>query len=199
MYKILRLLPTFLWLNAIAQINPGDSAADFSLKNIDGKYISLASLGEVKGAVLIFTCNHCPYSKAYEDRINEIHKKYAPKGFPVVAINPNDPKIEPEDSYENMIKRAKEKKYTFYYLQDATQTVAKTYGAQKTPHVFLLQRYDGGGWGVEYTGAIDDNPHNSKDVKERYLETAIRQLQDSVEVNPAITKAIGCGIKWKKQ
>lgn len=198
MYKLLCFWSLLLSLYATAQISPGNAVDDFSLKSVDGKYISLASLGEVSGAVLVFTSNYCQYSKAYEDRLNEIHQKYAAKGFPVVAINPSDPKAEPEESYEKMKKRAAEKKYSFYYLQDPEQRVAKSYDIREIPYVFLLQRYNGGNWGVEYVGAIDANPRNSNIPKERYLETAIQQLQDSTEVNPTATKVAGCEVKWRK-
>ena len=100
---------------------PGDVVADFSLMNVDGNKVTLNHFKDAKGSIVIFTCNHCPFSKAYEDRIIALHKKYAHKGYPVIAINPNDPQREPEDSYENMQKRAKEKKFPFPYLFDATQ------------------------------------------------------------------------------
>src|SRR5689334_18752123 len=86
----------------------GDTAIDFKLKNVDGKFVSLADYKNVKGYIVIFTCNHCPFAQAYEQRIIDLHKQYAPKGFPVVAINPNDKDRAPEDSYENMKTRAKD-------------------------------------------------------------------------------------------
>ncbi|MFM2132861.1 MAG: hypothetical protein RL156_142, partial [Bacteroidota bacterium] len=93
----------------------GDAVTDFSLKNIDGKNLGLSSRSDVKGYIVVFTCNHCPYSVAYEDRIIDLHNTFAPKGYPVLAINPNDSVIVPEDSYDNMIKRAAEKKFPFPY------------------------------------------------------------------------------------
>ncbi|MCZ2357542.1 MAG: thioredoxin family protein [Bacteroidia bacterium] len=197
MYKIFLILCLFPILNLNAQLGPGNTAIPFSLKNVDGKTISLYSLEDMNGAILVFTCNSCSYSKSYEERINQLHKKYAPKGFPVIAINPNDPKIDTKDSYENMVKYFNEKKYSFYYLQDITQEIAKAYDVQELPYVFLLQKYTGGNWGVEYTGAIDDSLQNNQKIKNRYVETAIQQIQDSVEVNPTSTKTIGCGIKWR--
>ncbi len=173
----------------------GDIARDFMLKNVDGKRVSLASMKKAKGYVVIFTCNHCPYAIAYEDRIIALHKKYAPQGFPVVAINPNDKDVQPADSYENMQKRAKEKGFPFVYLYDETQEIARAYGAKRTPHVFLLDKERR----VRYIGAIDDNHENPEEVKERYLENAIEALLAGKEVARTETKAIGCTIKWRKE
>ena len=128
-------------LTAQAQgYKPGDVATDFKLKNVDGKMVSLADYKKAKGFIVIFTCNHCPFAKAYEERIVALDKKYAPKGYPVIAINPNDPALYAEDSYDNMKVRAKEKGFTFPYLFDEGQTVFPQYGATKTPHVFILQK-----------------------------------------------------------
>jgi peroxiredoxin len=175
----------------------GDFASDFSLKNIDGKMVSLANFKAAKGFVVIFTCNHCPFSKAYEDRIIALQKNYGVKGYPVIAINPNDPVREPEDSYENMIKRAKQKKFNFPYLIDETQEVAKTYGATRTPHVYILKK-ENDTYQVAYIGAIDDNYEDPKLVTQKFVEEAISDLLANREVGNPNTKAIGCGIKWKK-
>jgi peroxiredoxin len=172
----------------------GDKARDFNLKNVDGKQVSLAGIKKAEGYIVVFTCNHCPFAKAYEDRIIALHNKYAAKGYPVVAINPNDKDLEPSDSYENMQKRAKEKKYPFAYLYDETQEIARTYGAMRTPHVYLLDK----SMTVRYIGAIDDNSEDASAVKEKYLENAVDALLAGKPVPTAETKAIGCGIKWKK-
>lgn len=171
----------------------GDVARDFNLKNVDGKMVSLSKMKKAKGYVVIFTCNHCPFSVAYEDRIIALHNKYAKKGFPVVAINPNDKDVQPADSYENMQKRAKEKGFPFVYLYDETQEIARAYGATRTPHVFLLDK----NLRVRYIGAIDDNHEEPNAVKERYLENAIEALLAGKEVPRTETKAIGCTIKWR--
>lgn len=173
---------------------PGDVATDFNLKGTDGKMHSLAENKKAKGYIVVFTCNHCPFSQAYEQRIIDIHKKYASKGLPVIAINPNDPTREPEDSYENMVKRSKEKKYPFQYLVDGSQEIAKAYGATRTPHVFVLDSK----MQVIYIGAIDDNFEDPKVVKVKYLENALNAFLSGKIVTPDVTKAIGCGIKWKK-
>ena len=159
--------------------------------------ISLKDYSSSKGIILIFTCNHCPFSKAYEDRIIQINKMYAEKGFPVIAINPNDEISVPEDSYDNMKIRAKEKGFVFPYIHDATQQIAKTYGATRTPHVYLLKN-NSGVFSIAYIGAIDDNHSDAENVKEKYLANAIESLMQNKSANPDFTKAIGCSIKWKK-
>jgi peroxiredoxin len=176
---------------------PGDTAEDFKLKNVDGKEITLAGYKDAKGFIVVFTCNHCPFAKAYEQRILELDKKYAAQGYPVIAINPNDPIAYPDDSFENMVKRAKEKKYTFPYLIDETQEVAKKYGALKTPHVYILKK-DKAALKVEYIGAIDDNSEDAAQVKIKYAEAALDELLAGKPVAVKETKAIGCGVKWKK-
>lgn len=176
----------------------GDDAVDFSLKNIDGSMISLANYSNDKGIVVIFTCNHCPFSKAYEDRIIDLHNTYSKKGYPVLAINPNDPISVPEDSFDNMKERAKEKGFTFKYVIDETQSIAKLYGATRTPHVYLLKKQSGNTFKIAYIGAIDDNHSDASSVKERYLSNAIESLIAEKAPMPETTKAIGCSIKWKK-
>lgn len=173
----------------------GDKATDFKLKNIDGKMLSLADVKTDKGYIVIFTCNHCPFSKAYEDRIIELDKKYKKKGYPVVAINPNDVKVSPEDSFDKMIERSKEKKFSFPYLYDETQNIAKTYGATRTPHVYVLTK-KGKDLVVEYIGAIDDNAFEAQKVQKKYLETALDELVAGKAASNNFTKAIGCTIKW---
>ena len=171
----------------------GDVATDFSLKNIDEKQISLSSIPDAKGYIVIFTSNVCPYALMYEDRIIELHNKMAPQGYPVVAINSNDPEVEAGDSYEKMQLRAKEKSFPFVYLNDDKQTIYPQYGATKTPHVFLLDE----NLKVQYIGAIDDNAQSVEDVKIKYVENAIAALEKGEKVDPSITKAVGCSIKTK--
>lgn len=174
----------------------GKEAPAFSLKNIDGKMVSLDNFKSSKGAIVIFTCNHCPYSKMYEDRIVAIDGKFKGQGYPVVAINPNDPATYAEDSFENMKKRAKKKGFTFPYIVDETQMIAKAYGATRTPHVYLLENSNGK-FIVRYVGAIDDNPQDEKAVTTKFLEDAIAKLGAGQAPDPSHVKAVGCGIKWK--
>jgi len=175
----------------------GDVAADFKLKNVDGKMVSLANYKAAKGFIVVFTCNHCPYAKAYESRIMDLDKKYSAKGYPVIAISPNDPVGEPQDSFDNMKKLAAAKGYTFPYTIDETQDVTREYGAKATPHVFVLQKTDQGNV-VKYIGAIDDDTENSNPNHTRYVENAVNALLAGKSVATTSTKAIGCSIKWKK-
>ncbi len=178
----------------------GDIATDFSLKNIDDNFISLSDYEDAKGFVVIFTCNHCPFSVAYEDRIIELDKKYKPQGYPVIAINPNDPEAPggKGDDFESMKIRAAEKGFTFPYLYDEQQEIYPKYGATKTPHVYLLQKSEQGNI-VKYIGTIDDNHKNADAVKEKYLENAIIALLEGKNPQPNLTKAIGCSIKTLKK
>jgi peroxiredoxin len=169
----------------------GDKATDFLLRSTSNEIISLGSYPDAKGFIITFTCNHCPYSVMYEDRLIALHEKYAPMGYPVIAINPNDPAIQPDDSFEKMQERAKEKGFPFDYVFDMDQKVSPIYGATKTPHIFILDANHV----VKYIGAIDDSPRDADAVSERYVENAIMALQNGKNPNPATTKAIGCSIK----
>jgi len=172
----------------------GEIAEDFNLQNAqDDSWVSLKSLGDVNGYIVAFTCNTCPYAIMYEDRLIELHKKYAPQGYPVVAINPNDPDVQPGDSYAAMKTRAKEKKFPFKYLFDAGQNVYPEYGAARTPHIFLLDKNRV----VRYIGAIDNNAQNASAATEHYVASAIAALQSGEDPNPDFTKAVGCTIKVK--
>jgi peroxiredoxin len=190
-------LSMILGLNLQAQYSVGDEATTFSLLNVDGNKVSPADFEEAEGFIVVFTCNHCPYSKLYEDRINALDAEFASQGYPVLAINPNDEEAYPEDSYRKMKQRAKEKGFTFPYLRDKTQAIARAYGASRTPHTYVLQR-EGDKLIVRYIGAIDDNPKDADGVSVNYVGEAIKALKSGKEVETASTKAIGCSIKWKK-
>ena len=201
-FKITLLLLVVATISAFT-INPskgykvGDEATDFSLKNIDDTMVSLADYSEAKGFIVVFTCNMCPYSVANEDRIIALDKKYKKKGFPVIAINPNDPEVSKGDSFEAMKVRAKEKGFTFPYLFDEGQEVYPKYGATKTPHVYILNKKKGK-LIVEYIGAIDDSSRNENNVKERFVENAVDALLKGEKPTKTDTRAIGCTIKDKR-
>ncbi len=169
----------------------GDTAPDFRLKGVDGQYHSLADFSDAHGFIVTFTCNTCPYARMYEDRLIALHQRMAPKGWPVIAINPNDPAVQPGDSFEEMKKRAREKAYPFLYLFDEGQKVYPQYGAERTPHVFLLdaQRV------VRYIGAIDDSPRNPEAITRQYVVEAIEAIEVGRRPDPEFTRAIGCTIK----
>lgn len=175
----------------------GDVATDFKLKNVDNKIVSLSDFKTAKGYIVIFTCNHCPYAKAYEDRIIALNSKYAPKGYPIIAINPNDPKLVEEDNFEGMQKRAKDKGFAFPYLLDDGQKVYPQYGATRTPHVYVLNKENGKNI-VRYIGAIDDNYSDVNDVSNKYVEAAVDALLSNKPIAMATTVAIGCSIKAQK-
>ena len=179
-------------------VNVGDSAPAFSLKNVDGKKVALSDFSSAKGAIIVFTCNHCPYSVKYEDRIIALHQQFASKGYPVIAINPNDPVSVPEDSYDQMIVRAKEKKFPFPYLVDETQEIAKAYGAKRTPHVYVVTNTKDGSK-VTYIGAIDDNAADASAAETFFVRDAVTALLAGNLPATPLTKAIGCTIKWKKK
>ncbi len=174
----------------------GDAVADFRLKNVDGKMVALSDYATAKGAIVIFDCNTCPYSRAYNDRIIALNKKYLEKGFPVITINPNDPQMSPGDSYEEMVSQAKRKKYDFPYLVDESQAVTRSFGATNTPHVFVLQK-QGSDFKVAYIGTIDNNSRDASSATKKYVEDAVDALLTGKDVPTQNTKAIGCSIKWK--
>lgn len=177
-------------------VGVGDKAPAFQLKNVDGKEYSFENIKDAngndpKGYIVIFTCNTCPYAQASEQRIIDLHNKYASQGYPVVAIQPNDPAIQPGDGYAAMQKRAKDMNYPFLYLFDEGQKVYPQYGATRTPEAYLVDK----SLTVRYHGAIDDNVRDAESVKERFLENAIEAIEKGEEPKPAETKAVGCGIK----
>lgn len=172
----------------------GDKADDFKLKNVDGNMVSLSDFKEAKGFIVIFTCNTCPVSVANEDRIIALHEKYQGLGYPVIAINPNNPEISNGDSFELMKVRAKEKGFKFPYLFDEGQKVYPKYGASKTPHVYVLNKQDNA-FVVKYIGSIDDSARNAGAVKTKYVENAVDALIKGIPIEMASTKAIGCSIK----
>jgi peroxiredoxin len=174
---------------------PGDKATDFKLKSVDGKNYSMSDYKDAKGFIVVFTCNTCPFAVKYEDRINALAKKYKPKGYILLAINSNDPEVQPDDTFPKMQAKAKAEGFVFPYLVDEGQKIYPQYGATKTPHVFLLDKNQV----VKYIGAIDDNADDASAVKERYLENAIAALEKGNDPSPAVTKAIGCSIKAKKK
>lgn len=180
----------------LAGISVGDKAPGFNLKNVDGKLYSFNNIKDAngdtpKGFVVVFTCNTCPYAQANEQRLIDLHTTYAPKGYPVVAIQPNNPASKPGDSFEAMKANAKAKGFPFLYLFDDRQEVSPKYGATKTPEVYLVDANRI----VRYHGAIDDSPRNAEGVGEKFVEKAIEAIEAGKDPKPLTTKAVGCGIK----
>ena len=170
----------------------GDTIEDFNLINIDDKMVSLSDYTDAKGFIIIFTCNMCPYSVANEDRIIALDKKYKKLGYPVIAINPNDPRASKGDSFADMKVRASEKGFTFPYLFDEGQEVYPKFGATKTPHVYIVSKP---AMKVEYIGAIDNSSRNPDKVSEKYVENAVDVLLSGKKPTKTTTRAIGCSIK----
>jgi peroxiredoxin len=170
----------------------GGTIEDFSLMNTDDLMVSLNDYKNVKGFIIIFTCNTCPYSVANEDRIIALDRKYKKRGFPVIAINPNDPIAVPNESFEKMKVRAQEKGFTFPYLLDTGQKVYPKFGATKTPEVYIVTQND---LKVQYIGAIDNSSRDASAVTEKYVENALDALLTGEKIEKTTTRAIGCSIK----
>jgi len=175
----------------------GDYARDFDLKSVDGNTVSLSDYQDAKGFMVVFTCNTCPYAKMYEERIIALHNDYAPKGFPVIAINPNDVGKSPGDSFAEMKARAKNKGFTFPYALDETQEITRAYGATRTPHVYVLKKEGKDKYKVAYIGAIDNNWKDPDAANEKYVRKAVDAILSGRTVPTTSTKAIGCTIKWQ--
>jgi peroxiredoxin len=177
----------------MANLKIGDKAIPFTLLGIDDKQHSLADYAEKNAVAIIFSCNHCPYVRAWEDRTVQIQAEYASKGVQLITINANDASKYPDDSFPKMKERAKEKKFNFPYLRDETQKTAQEYGAERTPEVFL---FDKGGI-LRYHGTIDDNFDDPGAVRKQYLRDALDAILAGHKVPIAETNPVGCTIKWK--
>ena len=177
----------------MANLKPGDKVIPFTLPGVDDRQHALTDYADKEAVVVIFSCNHCPYVRAWEDRMVQIQADYAGRGVQLIAINANDAKKYPDDSFPKMKERAREKGFNFPYLYDETQAVARAYGAERTPEVFLFDKSGA----LRYHGAIDDNYDNPNAVRSHYLRDAL----DAVLVNQApataMTPPVGCTIKWK--
>lgn len=171
----------------------GSPAPDFKLPGVDGKTYGLADFKDAKALCVIFSCNHCPYVQAYEGRMIQLQKDFGPKGGQLVAVNSNDSEGYPEDSFENMKERSRAQGFNFPYLRDESQDTARAYGAQRTPHIFLL----GADRKLAYIGRIDDNYKDPAAVKSRELADAFEDILAGRPVRVAETFAVGCTIKWK--
>lgn len=196
--KLLPLLALLILVSAFTITNNGykigDVVTDFKLKNVDGTMVSLSDYKDAKGFIITFTCNTCPFAVAYEDRIIALDKKYEPKGYPVIAIMPNNPELKAGDSFQAMQERAATKGFTFPYLMDEKQDIFPQFGATKTPQMYVVQKTSKGNV-LRYIGAIDDNYKDVSAVNTKYVENAVDALLNGKEVEQTVTKAIGCGIK----
>ena len=171
----------------------GASAPDFNLPGVDGKKYRLFDYkNKVRGVVVIFACNHCPYVQAYEGRMIQICKDYVEKRVQFLVINANETKNYPEDSFEKMKERARLKKFPYPYLRDEDQKVAESFGAGCTPEVFLLDS----SLKLQYHGRIDDDWQEPAEPKQHYLRDALNAVLEGKPVPRPETHPIGCSIKW---
>lgn len=193
------LMLTFTSLFVAAQntgsYRVGDAVQPFSLKNVDGKTVALADYKNAKGFIVVFTCNECPYAKAYQDRILALDKKYSALDFPVVAINANDGSG--ADSYGKMQARAKDKSYTFPYLSDPDQVITKKFGATNTPHTFVIDK-KGDGYTLRYSGAIDNDTENTNPQKISYVADAVHAVLAQKEISTTKQKPSVVALNGKR-
>ena len=177
----------------MTNLTVGATALPFELPAVDGKTYAYNDFADKQAVVVVFSCNHCPYVLAWEDRLVEIQAEYGPRGVQVLAINANDAERYPTDSFEKMQAHAAEKGYNFPYLHDESQAVARAYGAERTPEVFV---FDQAGV-LHYHGLIDDNHENPDQVQNAYLRNALDAILTGQ--NPPVTNTDpkGCTIKWK--
>jgi len=175
---------------AVAKVELGDKGPDFMLFGVDYKYHYLDKYQDAKAVVLVFTCNHCPVAKAYQDALIALGKKYQAKGIQFIAINTNPADMVAADGFPQMIERAKEKGFPYPYVYDETQQVSRAYGATHTPHIFVL----GPERTVVYMGAVD-NRHKAP----HYLADALDAILAGEEIERPVTRQFGCTIKYRKQ
>lgn len=171
--------------------------SDFKLKNVDGKMVSLKDFPDAKGFIIVFTCNHCPFAKLYPPRLNALNDKYKKLGVPVIAISSSDTVLYDEDSYPKMAEKARDEHFNFPYLYDNQQIAVRNFGAQKTPHAFVVWK-ENGKWVVKYNGAIDDNGADPNKVNHHYVADAVDELLAGKEVTARETRSIGCQINLRK-
>lgn len=172
----------------------GSSLFKFELLSTDGEMYSNYTFADRTALLIIISCNHCPYSRAYWSRIIKLYNKFEEDNLGVFVINPNDESQYPEDSYENMIKMSDQLGFPFPYLRDESQVVAQKLGATRTPEVFLFNSKRK----LCYKGAIDDSWEDEHLVSRIYLEDAIEYTLDGMEPDFTEIPAVGCSIKWKK-
>ncbi|OGO16366.1 MAG: alkyl hydroperoxide reductase [Chloroflexi bacterium RBG_16_48_8] len=177
----------------MANLKIGDRVIPFTLPGVDDKNHSLSDYVDAQALAVIFSCNHCPYVRAWEDRMVQIQADYADRGVQFLVINSNDVNRYPDDSFPKMKVRAEEKNFNFPYLFDESQEIPRLYGAERTPEVFL---FDSSGV-LQYHGAIDDHYDNPSEVKVLYLRDALDAVLAGETPLVQETTPVGCTIKWK--
>ena len=170
----------------------GTTTPSFDLPGVDGRNHTLEEYTGASALVLVQSCNHCPYVQAWEGRIDAVQRDYAERGVLLVAISSNDADAHPEDSFEEMQKRAERQRFSFDYLYDEDQSVARALGSERTPEVFV---YDGERRLV-YHGAVDDSRDDTA-VTQHYLRDALDAVLAGGAPALGETPAVGCTVKWK--
>jgi peroxiredoxin len=185
---------------ALKELSIGSTIPPFQdLPGVDGKNYGVSDFTSSRVLVVVFSCNHCPYVQAYEDRMKEFQSVYGPKGVRLVAINSNETVNYPEDSFDEMVKRARARGFNFPYLRDECQSVADAFGATHTPEFFVFAPKVGvRDYVLQYRGRMDDNYQQPAAVKRRYLQEAVDSILAGEPVVELETYSIGCTIKWKK-
>ncbi len=179
---------------ASKRLSINDPMPEFeNLPGTDGKHYSTKNFSDRMILVIVFSCNHCPYVQAYEDRMIALQGQYDKKGVQLVAINSNETQNYPEDNYDEMVKRAKQRGFNFPYVRDENQSAAEAFGATHTPQFFVFDEKRK----LRYSGKMDDNWKDSTAVKESYLRDALDALLAGKEVKTPETFSIGCTIKWR--
>jgi len=173
----------------------GQKAPDFTLPATDGNMYSLSDFDDVDVLVIFFTCNHCPYVIGSDEVTRTTAEKFIPKGVKFVGINSNSPNTYEEDSYHHMVERMDKHKFPWLYLHDATQDVARAYGALRTPHFYVFDKDRK----LVYTGRGVDNPRDTSQMSVNDLENALTELLEGKQISTPVTNPIGCNVKWEGQ
>ena len=201
--KLIRLLSLSILLLTSLAFRPkkevsllGNEIKDFSLKNTDGKMVSLSDFKNAKGFMVVFTCNHCPFAKLYSKRFNDLNIKYKALGVPFLAINSMDTLVYEEESFELMKQKASNDNFNFPYLYDCMQTVGKNFKAEHTPHAFVIWK-ENNKWIIKYSGAIDDNGEHPELAKP-FIANAVDDLLNNKPVTMPETQSFGCAIFYRK-
>ena len=195
MFRIVFCLAFYLWANfSFGQVI--ELEKNFPLKNVDGKMVSPADYPDAKGFILIFTCNHCPFAKLYPPRFNQLQQQFKTLRVPLFAVSSTDTVEYEDDGFLQMIEKSRKEKFQFPYLMDVTQNLARQFGAQKTPHAYVIWKVQGK-WQIQYDGAIDDNGANPEKVERSYVKEAVESLLSGKPVKEAKTASIGCQIYFR--
>jgi peroxiredoxin len=197
--KMVLIVAAFSILLATTSFTPNKKSIieDFSLKNVNGLFVSTKDFKKAKGFIVIFTCNHCPFAKLYGARLNALNAKYKKLKVPLLAINSMDSLVYEDESFDKMRQKAQIEQFNFPYLQDASQIVGKNFGAEHTPAAYVIWK-EQRQWIVKYAGAIDDNGENPT-LATPYIAQAVDELLKNKPVSNPTTPSFGCRIFYRKE